>query len=119
MIGSGRMESITTIRQDYPRKYVDKPEIIIPCGNIRLSSGKLDASTTAKLSYADPGCTEPTLNFKPIAIYYPPSEPILTDTTQKLSYQPVHIPERDTYSWQQKPIYQYICITFEYHRGKI
>ncbi|XP_012172294.2 stabilizer of axonemal microtubules 1 [Bombus terrestris] len=106
MIGSGRMESVTTIRQDYPRKYVDKPEIIIPCGNIRLSSGKLDASTTAKLSYADPGCTEPTLNFKPIAIYYPPSEPILTDTTQKLSYQPVHIPERDTYSWQQKPIYQ-------------
>lgn len=108
MIVSGPMESVTTVRQDYSHKYMEKPEIIIPCGNIRLSSGKLDAHTTAKLSYADPGCTELTINFKPIVIYCPPSEPILHDTTQKLSYQPVHIGEKDTYFWQQKPIYKYI-----------
>ncbi|XP_043524384.1 uncharacterized protein LOC122536244 [Frieseomelitta varia] len=106
MIVSGPMESVTTVRQDYSHKYMEKPEIIIPCGNIRLSSGKLDANTTAKLSYADPGCMEPTINFKPIVVYCPPSEPILHDTTQKLSYQPVHIGEKDTYSWQQKPIYK-------------
>lgn len=53
MIASGRMECITTVRQDYARKHIDKPESIVPCGNIRLSSGKLDANTTAQLSYVD------------------------------------------------------------------
>lgn len=108
MIGTGPMDSITTVRQDYPRKYVEKQELIVPCGNIRLSRGKLEDNTTAKLSYMDPGSTEPTVNFKPISVYCPPSEPIFDDTTHKLSYQPVPIQERDIYSWQQKPIYKYI-----------
>ncbi|XP_043788832.1 stabilizer of axonemal microtubules 2-like [Apis laboriosa] len=106
MIGTGPMDSVTTVRQDYPRKYVEKQELIVPCGNIRLSRGKLEDSTTAKLSYMDPGSTEPTVNFKPISVYCPPSEPIFDDTTHKLSYQPVPIQERDIYSWQQKPTYK-------------
>ncbi|XP_076759301.1 uncharacterized protein LOC143428379 [Xylocopa sonorina] len=106
MIGSGRMDSVTTVRQDYPRKHVEKPELIVPCGNIRLSSGKLEANTTTKFSYVDPGATEPTVNFKPISVYCPPSEPIPHDTTQKLSYQPVRIEEREACPWQQKPIYK-------------
>lgn len=107
MIGSGPMDCVTTVRHDFQRKYVEKPEMIVPCGNIRLSTGKLDASTTAKLSYVDPGCTEPTMNFKPIAVYCPPSEPIPHDTTHKLSYQPVRIEEKEPCPWQQKPIYRY------------
>ncbi|KOC59181.1 Protein FAM154B [Habropoda laboriosa] len=106
MIGSGRMDNVTTIRHDYQRKYVEKPEMIMPCGNIRVSSGQLDASTTAKLSYVDPGPTEPTINFKPITAYCPPSEPIFDDTTHKLSYQPVCIEAKDTCPWQQKPTYK-------------
>ncbi|CAK9807454.1 Stabilizer of axonemal microtubules 2 [Anthophora quadrimaculata] len=106
MIGSGRMDNITTIRHDYQRKYVEKPEMIMPCGNIRLSSGKLDGSTTAKLSYGDPGPTEPTINFKPTTAYCPPSEPILDTTTHKLSYQPICIEEKELCPWQQKPIYK-------------
>ncbi|OAD52033.1 hypothetical protein WN48_03325 [Eufriesea mexicana] len=106
MMGSGQMDSVTTVRHDYPRKYIEKPEIIIPCGNIRLSTGKLDASTTAKLSYTDPGFTKPTINFKPITVYYPPSEPIFHDTTHKLSYQPVCMEKRETCSWQQKQSYK-------------
>lgn len=110
MIGTGRMDSVTTARQDYSRKYVEKPDIIFPCGNIRLSTGKLDGSTTAKLSYVDPGPTEPTMNFRPIRVYCPPSEPVPHDTTQKLSYQPVRVEERDVCPWQQKPIYKYYII---------
>lgn len=114
MMGSGQMDSVTTVRHDYSRKYIEKPDIIIPCGNIRLSTGKLDASTTAKLSYTDPGFTEPTINFKPIAVYCPPDEPIFHDTTHKLSYQPVCVEERETCSWQQKQTYQYtfsLCLS--------
>ncbi|XP_054008780.1 stabilizer of axonemal microtubules 1-like [Hylaeus anthracinus] len=106
MIGSGPMECITTVRQDYARKHIDKPEMVIPCGHIRLSGGKLDASTTAKLSYMDPGPTEPVMNFKPIRVYCPPSEPIHHDTTQKLSYQPVDVQEKETCLWQLKPTYK-------------
>ncbi|XP_076240532.1 uncharacterized protein LOC143183041 [Calliopsis andreniformis] len=106
MIGLGRMECITTVRQDYARKYIEKPDLIVPCGNIRLSSGKLEGSTTAKLSYVDPGPTEPTANFKPIRIYCPPSEPLLDDTTQKLSYQPLQVPQKEVCPWQLKPTYR-------------
>ena len=110
MIGSGPMDSMTTVRHDYSRKHVEKPEIILPCGNIRLSTGKLEGYTTAKLSYGDPGPTEPTINFKPARIYCPPSEPILHDTTQKLSYQPVCIEEKEIYPWKQKPTYKYAYV---------
>ncbi|XP_012147017.1 uncharacterized protein LOC105663346 [Megachile rotundata] len=105
MIGSGPMDNVTTVRHDYAQKHVEKSKAIVPCGNIRLSTGKLEANTTAKLSYVDPGPTEPTVNFKPMRIYCPPSEPIPHDTTQKLSYQPVCIEEKETHPWQQKPIY--------------
>ncbi|XP_076166242.1 uncharacterized protein LOC143146116 [Ptiloglossa arizonensis] len=105
-IGSGRIESVTTVRQDYARKHVEKPEAIMPCGQIRLSVGKLDADTTAKLSYVDPGPTEPLTNFKPISVYRPPSEPIHHDTTQKLSYRPCNVPEKETRPWQLRPTYR-------------
>ncbi|XP_076631217.1 uncharacterized protein LOC143346713 [Colletes latitarsis] len=106
MIGSGRMECVTTVRRDFARKHIDRPEVIVPCGHIRLSGGKLDGSTTAKLSYVDPGPTEPTMNFKPLRAYCPPSEPILHDTTQKLSYQPVDFQEKEICPWQLKPTYR-------------
>lgn len=79
----------------------------MPCGQIRLSVGKLDADTTAKLSYVDPGPTEPLTNFKPISVYRPPSEPIHHDTTQKLSYRPCNVPEKETRPWQLRPTYRY------------
>ncbi|XP_015432427.1 PREDICTED: stabilizer of axonemal microtubules 2-like [Dufourea novaeangliae] len=103
---TGRMECMTTVRNDYARKHVERPEIVVPCGHIRLSTGKLDASTTAKLSYANPGHTEPTINFKPIRAYCPPNEPVCHQTTQKLSYQPVQVPEKESCPWQMKPTYR-------------
>ncbi|XP_076295614.1 uncharacterized protein LOC143216447 isoform X2 [Lasioglossum baleicum] len=106
MIGTGRMEHVTTVRQDFSRKHVEKPELIVPCGHIRMSTGKLDAGTTARLSYADPGYVEPTLNFKPIRVYRPPSEPVRHETTQKLSYQPVQVQEKDSCPWRIKPTYR-------------
>ncbi|XP_076651185.1 uncharacterized protein LOC143358152 [Halictus rubicundus] len=106
MIGTGRMEHVTTARQDYARKHVEKSEMIIPCGHIRVSTGKLDAGTTAKLSYVDPGYVEPTVNFKPIRVYRPPSEPVRHETTQKLSYQPVQVQEQEECPWRLKPTYR-------------
>lgn len=113
MIGKGPIDSVTTVRHDFSQKHVEKAKAIVPCGNIRLSTGKLEASTTAKLSYGDPGPTEPTITFKPMRIYCPPSEPIPHVTTQKLSYQPVCIEEKEIHPWQQKPSYMYICIIHE------
>ncbi|XP_076229233.1 uncharacterized protein LOC116431460 [Nomia melanderi] len=106
MIGTGRMDCVTTVRQDFAEKHIDRPEVIVPCGHIRLSTGKVDADTTARLSYADPGSTERTVNFKPIRVYRVPSEPVHHETTQKLSYQPVPVPERESCPWRVKPTYR-------------
>lgn len=108
MISRGLMESETTVRHDYVAKHVEKPEIIIPCGNIRTSSAPLDNRTMARLSYIHPGPVEPAINFKPILKYRPPSQPLPKETTQKLSYQPYIVHKKEFYPWTQKPTYKYV-----------
>ncbi|XP_015610223.1 stabilizer of axonemal microtubules 2 [Cephus cinctus] len=105
-IGKGRMQSTTTTRHDYIPKMIPQPEIIIPCGSIRLSSGMLDTRTTAGLSYLNPGRAEPVPNYKPRMTYCPPSEAIDKNTTQKLSYQPFCVLQKERYPWMRKPIYR-------------
>jgi len=111
MIGKGAMETVTTIRRDYMAKHAEKPEMIIPCGNIRTSSAPLDDKTMAKLSYLPPGTIEPVISFKPIMKYRPPTQASAKETTQKLSYQPFVVDKKEFYPWAQKLPYKYVyCI---------
>lgn len=107
------METMTTVRHDYAAKHVEKPEMIIPCGNIRTSSAPLDDRTLARLSYVSPGPIEPVISFKPILKYRLPSQPLPKETTQKLSYQPFVV-QKEFYPWMQKPTYKYmnLSVTF-------
>ncbi|XP_071627854.1 uncharacterized protein [Temnothorax longispinosus] len=100
------METVTTVRHDYVVKRVERPEMIIPCGNIRTSSAPLDDRTMAKLSYVSPGPIEPVISFKPILKYRPSSQPLTKETTQKLSYQPFVVVKKEFHPWTQKPTYK-------------
>ncbi|KAG7200485.1 hypothetical protein KM043_001051 [Ampulex compressa] len=110
MTGRGIMENVTTTRRDYIPKYMQRPEMILPCKNIAVSSSPFDSSTTTRLSYMPHEPVEPTVNFKPILKYCPPSQPMLKDTTQKLSFQPLCVKEihrprkRSTYKAPDKPM---------------
>lgn len=108
LLGHGPLESITTTQYDYMPKYAEKLSMIIPCGNIRTSSGPLDANTTTGLSYVNPGILKPPTSFKPITKYCRPSYSISKDTTQKLSYQPFSITKKEKFPWAQKPLYKYV-----------
>jgi len=102
------METVTTVRHDYVAKHVERPEVIIPCGNIRTSSAPLDDRTMTRLSYVSPGPIKPVISFKPILKYHPSSQPLSKETTQKLSYQPYVVVEKELHSWTQKPTYKYV-----------
>lgn len=99
------MESSTTVRHDFGPKNVEKPALIIPCGNIRSCTGSLDGRTTAGICYADPGRVIRPASFKPSVKYFPPQELIQNETTQKLSYQPYCVEQRKKYPWASKPSY--------------
>lgn len=104
----GSMETVTTVRRDYVAKHIERPGMIIPCGNIRTSSAPLDDKTMTRLSYMSPGSIEPAISFKPIPKYRPPSQPLPAETTQKLSYQPFVVDKKEFYPWAQKPVYKYV-----------
>lgn len=104
----GVMETVTTVRRDYTPKHVEKPEMIIPCGSIRTSSAPLDDKTMMRLSYISPGAVEPVINFKPIIKYCPSNQPLLSETTQKLSYQPFIVDKKEPHPWMQKHTYKYV-----------
>ncbi|XP_032675455.1 uncharacterized protein LOC116846115 [Odontomachus brunneus] len=106
MTGLGTMENVTTIRRDYVAKHVERPEAIVPRGNIRTSSAPLGNRTMARMSYVPPGLTEPRISFKPKLRYHPPSQPLPNETTQKLSYQPFVVDKRESYPWASKPKYK-------------
>ncbi|KAG5345436.1 SAXO1 protein, partial [Acromyrmex charruanus] len=106
MTTTDAMETVTTVRHDYGAKYIDRPEMIIPCGNIRTSSAPLDDKTMARMSYVPPGPIEPVISFKPILDYCPSSQPIPKKTTQKLSYQPFVVVKKELHPWAQKPMYK-------------
>ncbi|XP_066595676.1 stabilizer of axonemal microtubules 2-like [Prorops nasuta] len=99
------IESVTTAREDYVAKYVEKARIIPPRSNIRRSSEPFDGRSTVKMSYVDPGPPTPRKNFKPDTKYTPSNIPFLKDTTQKLSYQPFPIKSKEIYPWMLKATY--------------
>lgn len=108
MTGKGPMENLTTFRHDYVARHVERPGLIVPCGNIRTSSAPLEDKTMARMSYMAPGPVKPVISFKPVLKYCPPSQPLPRETTQKLSYQPFVVRKKEFYPWTQKPAYKYV-----------
>ncbi|KAF7379930.1 hypothetical protein HZH68_016878 [Vespula germanica] len=106
LLGRGALESVTTTKGDYIPKYTEKLDMIVPCGNIRISASPLDTNTTAGLSYVNPGVTEPVTSFKPVIRYHQPSHSVSKDTTHKLSYQPFAVSKKEKFPWAQKSIYK-------------
>lgn len=104
------MEDVTTVRQDYSPKFGAKPNLIIPCGNIRAGKGSLETVTTTLLSYANPGHIQPVTSFKPQMKYCRPNEPTANETTQKLSYLPYQMGKKENFPWAQKAIYRYTVV---------
>lgn len=66
------------------------------------SNEPLAKETVHRLSFLKPENIKIVDSFKPITIYKPPSEKIDTNTTQKLSYQPVCIPKKESFPWAMK-----------------
>lgn len=103
----GPMQTTTTVKEDFGPKYVEKPEIIIPCANLRSCSGPLDGQTTSGMAFVHPGNSKPPRSFKPSTIYHRPQEPTSGETTHMLSYLPYAIPPKEKHPWALKPAYKY------------
>ncbi|XP_015116210.1 uncharacterized protein LOC107040587 [Diachasma alloeum] len=101
----GPMQTMTTVKQDFCEKYIDKPQLIIPCGNIRTPSARFDGGTTSGCSYMAPRRIEQIQSFKPVNRYCEPEVRLSDETTSKLSYQPVEVLQREVYPWAQKAKY--------------
>ncbi|XP_014206479.1 stabilizer of axonemal microtubules 1-like [Copidosoma floridanum] len=102
----GTMECLTTIRKDFEPKYASRPEMIVPCGQIRTSKGAFSGKTTTLLSYMNPGPVEAVPSYRPKMRYCQPSQPTATETTQKLSYVPHEMAKKEKYPWARKPVYR-------------
>ncbi|XP_011303514.1 protein FAM154B-like [Fopius arisanus] len=101
----GPMQTTTTVKQDFCEKYIDKAQLIIPCGNIRTSRARFDGETTSGFSYLAPGPVDQIQSFKPINKYCEPEQKLSNETTTKLSYPPVQVLPREFHPWAQKPKY--------------
>lgn len=69
MMGDGPMQCLTTNRHDFVPKLVPRPDLVIPCDNIRSSDQPIEDRTTATLSYMNPGPVEPVTSYKPLSQY--------------------------------------------------
>lgn len=69
MLGEGPMRSDTTSRCDFVEKSTLRPDLIVPCDNLRSADTPIDDRTTTKLSYAKPGPVELVQSFKPVIQY--------------------------------------------------
>ncbi|KAK0084604.1 hypothetical protein PV326_006211 [Microctonus aethiopoides] len=105
-MSQGPMETTTTIRNDFGPKYAPRPEIIVPSGNIRSCSGRMDGRTTTSMSFVHPGFVRPPNSYKPSTKFRPSDEPAAKETTHRLSYQPYLVKQRESNPWAQKPIYK-------------
>ena len=69
MIGDGPIQSETTNRCDFVKKMTLRPDLIIPCDNLRNPDTPIDDRTTTKLSYTKPDPIEWIQSFKPVVQY--------------------------------------------------
>ncbi|XP_061498453.1 stabilizer of axonemal microtubules 1 isoform X2 [Anopheles gambiae] len=107
LIGDGPMQEVTTQRHDFVCKGQAKRDPIVPQGSLKMPTGRVESATVNRLSYpANKENIVPTKSCKPILVYKRPEEPMESDTTQKLSYMPVCLPQKEHYPWAQRARYQ-------------
>ncbi|KAH0554540.1 stabilizer of axonemal microtubules 1-like [Cotesia glomerata] len=87
-------------------RYFKRPAIVIPSDNIRLCKKPLDGTTTTSSAYVYHGGYEPVSSFKPKRKYVPSGTESASETTHKLSYQPLPIEQREPFPWAQKKPYR-------------
>lgn len=132
MVGSGGpMQDLTTQKHDFVWKPCAKRQPIMPHEHQQRPTAALDTTTTANASYMPITQFSPSVSCRPQAQYIRPcgmlnkmklscailkplnltnlyNRAVLmdTDTTQKLSFQPVCVGPKEQYEWAQKPAYQ-------------
>ncbi|XP_066583812.1 stabilizer of axonemal microtubules 2-like [Prorops nasuta] len=90
LLGRGPMQEVTTQKHDFTWKSTEQRSEILPEDNLQTCPCPLSGYTTHKLSYLRHNCElTPTESYAPIREYRRSEIPLETETTMKLSYQPV------------------------------
>lgn len=66
----GRMQSETTTRCEYIAKMTSRPDLVIPCDNIRTVDVPFEGNTTTGLSYVKLDAIKPVCSYKPTVTQY-------------------------------------------------
>ncbi|XP_034231285.1 uncharacterized protein LOC117639578 isoform X2 [Thrips palmi] len=103
----GPMARVTTTRHDYTAKGAEKPPIIVPEGEIKISCKPLEANTTAQMSFQEPDYSKfaPSQSYRPRQEYHPPEGAVTGDTVCRMSYKPVPLAPKEDYPWAAKKKY--------------
>lgn len=65
----GAMQSETTTRSEYVARPASRPDLIVPCDNIRTADIPLESDTTTGLSYLKSDTIERVHSYKPVTQY--------------------------------------------------
>ncbi|XP_018392472.1 PREDICTED: LOW QUALITY PROTEIN: stabilizer of axonemal microtubules 1-like [Cyphomyrmex costatus] len=107
LLGRGPMQDETTQKHDYTWKRVMPPTEVRPENNLTFSSLPLESCTTHRLSYIpnDHECLLPIKSYAPICKYQPSDVAMESETTMRLSYQPVEPTNQIDKPWAAAPSY--------------
>ncbi|XP_015179987.1 PREDICTED: uncharacterized protein LOC107068281, partial [Polistes dominula] len=107
LLGRGPMQDETTQKHDYTWRYCTPSREIRPENNLTCAPIPLECCTTHKLSYIPNDSTTLLRNnsYAPCRQYQPPNLPMESETTMRLSYQPVEPADRVPKPWSKIPSY--------------
>lgn len=101
------MQSETTTRCEYVTKTTLRPDLVIPCDNIRTADVPFERDTTTGLSYVKLDAIKPVRSYKPIVTQYRrPEIKIDSETINKLSYQAWTSKSKEEFPWARKSKYR-------------
>lgn len=69
-IVAGKMQSETTTRCEYAAKTTSRPDLVIPCDNIRTVDVPFEGDTITGLSYVKLDAIKPVRSYKPAVTQY-------------------------------------------------
>ncbi|KAG5317897.1 SAXO1 protein, partial [Pseudoatta argentina] len=101
LLGRGPMQDETTQKQDYTWKRGMPSTMLRPENNLTFSSLPLESCTTHRLSYIpnDHEYVLPIQSYAPIRKYQPSDIAMESETTMRLSYQPVEPADQIEKPW--------------------
>ncbi|XP_011063186.1 PREDICTED: protein FAM154A-like [Acromyrmex echinatior] len=101
LLGRGPMQDETTQKHDYTWKRGMPSTVLRPENHLTFSSLPLESCTTHRLSYIpnDHKCVLPIQSYAPIRKYHPSDIAMESETTMRLSYQPVEPADQIEKPW--------------------